>query len=79
MIASIAWIVNLTYNLSIDRRARVQNFSVSGPDSSCPDDDYRQGLAGFRPGGGADTRFLVLKLAIKHLLWPALIVGIILN
>ena len=26
MIARYAWIVNLTYNLSIDRRARVQTF-----------------------------------------------------
>ena len=35
-------------------------------------------LVGFRKSGGADRRFLLLTLAIKHLLWPALIVGIIL-
>ena len=35
------------------------------------------GMVGFRQGGGADHRLLALTLAIKHLLWPALIVGII--
>ena len=35
------------------------------------------GLVGFRQGGVVDRRFLALTLAIKHLLWPALIVGII--
>ena len=35
------------------------------------------GLVGFRQGGGVDRRFLALTLAIKHLLWPALIALII--
>jgi hypothetical protein len=35
------------------------------------------GLVGFRQGRGVDRRFLALTLAIKHLLWPALIALII--
>lgn len=36
------------------------------------------GLDGLRRGGGLDTKFLVVSLATKHLLWPLCIWGLIL-
>jgi predicted permease len=36
------------------------------------------GLEGLRKGGGLDVKFLSVSLAVKHILWPLLIVGVIL-
>ncbi len=35
------------------------------------------GLEGLRKGGGLDVKFLSVSLAVKHILWPLVVVGVI--